>query len=330
MENLKFSGNKAELVSVVIPVHNRFEISARAINSVINQNYRPIQLIVIDDFSQEAFKFDEDFESDENFELEVVRTSSNLGPGGARELGRLLCKGKYIAYLDSDDMYHPEFLKKMVQCMKENPSIDMAYCHAKFMSPDGIISDESVKKTHLEYKYILPYLLTHGRPWHSSACIRRKSLTDKIGPWENLWFWEDYDYDTRAALINNNLHYVPEVLCYIDKEHVVKITKNPDSPKKNRSYGMAICNMARNIDKSDFDKGDVRHRVIYHLMKSSARNLDYGFYKIAQNNLSELLIWVRRKNIYIFIHLLIILNSLKLGKIVSKILRRISHQYKYS
>jgi glycosyltransferase involved in cell wall biosynthesis len=325
-----FKLGNPDLVSVIIPVHNRFEMAVRAIRSVVDQTYRPIEIIVIDDLSTENFSYPDEIKDDEGISLVIERTNENIGPGAAREIGRLKCKGNYLSYLDSDDQYKPEYLKKMIQYLKDNPVIDMVYCHSKYMSPEGVVLDESVKKTDVEYKHILPYLITHGRPWHSSACVRRRSLTDKIGPWEKLWNWEDYDYDARAGLINNNIGYISEVLCYIDKEHIVKVSKNPDSPKKNRSYGMSICNIARNIDNSDHDKSDLRNKVIYHLMKSAARNLDHGYYKIAQNNLNQLLNWVDvYKGTYFLVHLLIIGNSLKLGVIVSKILRKLAQRFKF-
>lgn len=330
MEKNNFNQENPDLVSVIIPVHNRFEMARRSIKSVLEQTYRPIEIIVIDDQSTEPFQFTEAIDEYKGIMLEVIRTKENIGPGSAREIGRLRCKGNFLAYLDSDDVYAPDFVKKMVHYFREYPKVDMVYCHAKFIYQNGTVSEESVKKTDKEYKLILPYVLTHGRPWHSSACMRRRQLTNKIGPWEKLWYWEDYDYDVRAGLINNNIGYIPEVLSYIDKEHIIKISRNPDSPKKNRSYGMAICNIARNIEKSNQDKDDVRNRVIYHLMKSAARNLDHGFYKIAQNNLNELLNWLDvYKRDLIIIHILIILNSLKFGRFVSRVLRRICLPYKY-
>jgi hypothetical protein len=218
----------------------------------------------------------------------------------------------------------------MVSFLKEHQEVDMAYCHAKFMSSDGISSDESVKRTFIKYDHILPYLIIDGRPWHSSGCIRRRKLTDKIGPWKPLYFWEDYEYDSRAGLINNRLGYVPDVLCYIDKESEGKITRNPDTPRKNTSYGLAIYNIARNLNGKEAFMDDVRNRVIYHLLKSSARNLDNNAIDIARNNIKESLNWTKTyKRDYLYLLLMSNLNFKIFSFFISRILRKISKFYKF-
>lgn len=317
-----------ELVSVVIPVHNRFDLAKRAIDSVVAQTYRPLEVIIVDDFSAEVFYYEPTLSGDD-ISLKFTRATSNLGPGTARETGRKACTGNFIAYLDSDDVLKPDFIKKMVHYLDLNRDVDFAYCHAKFMTPEGVPTDESVKKTHLKYRYILPYLITHGRPWHTSACLRRKSLSDKIGPWMPLWFWEDYEYDSRAGIINNRIGYVDEVLSYIDKDGEIKISKNPNTPKKARSYGLAIHQISRNIFHSDVYKEDVRFRIIYHLMKSAARNYDNHFYSIADNNVKELLSWAKiHKTTYIIIVILHMFKIEKFSNYKSRVLRKISSRYR--
>lgn len=317
-----------EIVSIVIPVHNRFDLAKRAIDSVVVQTYRPLEVIIVDDFSAEVFYYVPTLLR-EDISLKFIRTTSNLGPGTARETGRKACSGSFIAYLDSDDVLKPDFLTKMVQCLDENQNVDFVYCHAKFMTPEGVPTDESVKKTHLKYDHMLPYLITHGRPWHTSGCLRRKSLSDKIGPWMPLWFWEDYEYDSRAGILNNDIGYVDEVLCYIDKEGEVKISKNPNTPKKARSYGLAIHQISRNIFHSSIYKEDVRYRIIYHLLKSAARNYDNHFFSIAEKNVKELLPWVKiHKTTYVVIFILSMIKNDKISHYKSRILRKISDRYR--
>lgn len=321
---------QSELVSVIIPVYNRFEMAERAIKSVINQNYRPIEIIVIDDVSKEIFEFKDEIEKDDQIQLKIFRNEINIGPGSSREIGRINSKGEYLVYLDSDDSYHPNFLKLMISYLKEHQDTDMAYCHAKYMSADGVISDESVKRTFIKYDHILPHLIIDGRPWHSSGCIRRKNLTDKIGPWKPLYFWEDYEYDARAGLINNRIGYIPEVLCYIDKESEGKITRNPDTPKKNKSYGLAIFYIAKILKGNETFMNDVRNRVTYHLLKSAARNLDNKTIEIANRNVKEALNWIDvDKRNYLYILLMANLDFKIFSYLITRVLRKISNAYKF-
>ncbi|CAN5163705.1 hypothetical protein BH23BAC1_BH23BAC1_42570 [soil metagenome] len=321
---------ESNLVSVIIPVYNRFDLARRAIKSVILQDYRPIEIIVIDDFSQNKFEFNDHIGVDDNVEISIIRNEVNLGPGGSREIGRKTSKGEFLVYLDSDDSYHPDFLKTMVSYLQDHPDIDMAYCHAKFMSSDGAYTDESVKRTFIKYDHILPHLIIDGRPWHSSGCIRRKRLTDKIGPWKPLNFWEDYEYDSRAGLANNRLGYIPDVLCYIDKDSEGKITRNPDTPRKNKSYGLSIYNIAKNLNGNENFMNDIRNRVIYHLLKSSARNLDNKSIEIAKNNVKESLHWIKvHKRNYLILLLVASLNFKIFSPIVSRVIRKMSNSYKF-
>ncbi len=316
------------LVSVIIPVYKRFELADRAILSVLRQSYRPIEVIVVDDFSPEVYSFDFK-DSPGGIGIQIIRKSENTGPGAARETGRAASTGSYIAYLDSDDIYAPYFILKCVDYLQANKGVDMVYCHAQFMLEDSTVLDESVKKSNELYETMLPYLLTHGRPWHSSACVRTRNLVDTIGPWKSLWFWEDYEYDTRAALINNQIGYIPEVLCYIDKAYAYKISHNPYSPQKDKSYGLAIYEIAQNIHHSSYDVDEVKNKVIYHLMKSAARNLDHGNADIAQKNIGILLKWVDVLSMnHFFLRIMTLCKGLKMGKLLSRSLRKISNEYR--
>ena len=105
-----------KLVSVIIPFFNRMELLKASINSVIEQTYKPIELILVDDFSTEIF--DKSIISNYNsseFRIKLFRNERNLGPGLSREAGRVMAKGDYLAYLDSDDFWHEQFLEKLVK-----------------------------------------------------------------------------------------------------------------------------------------------------------------------------------------------------------------------
>ena len=107
------------LVSTIIPVYNRPDMLRAAVESVLQQTHRPIEVIIADDGS-----------TDETGEVakelveqhpEVVRYTrhENAGPGPARELGRQLARGEFIQYLDSDDRLLPnKFAIKSARCAR--------------------------------------------------------------------------------------------------------------------------------------------------------------------------------------------------------------------
>ena len=94
------------LVSVVIPTHDRPLMLERAVDSVLRQTYRNVQLIVVDDASTAALPA---------IEGTVVRHARRMGPGAARNTGLAHCSGEFIIFLDDDDWLDENRIKSGVQ-----------------------------------------------------------------------------------------------------------------------------------------------------------------------------------------------------------------------
>src|SRR4030067_1283242 len=96
------------LVSTIIPVYNRSMLLKQAVQSVLAQTYRPIEIIIVDDGST-----DDTTHTADNLALQYphmvnVIHQTNKGPGLAREAGRLSAQGDFIEYVDSDDILLPK------------------------------------------------------------------------------------------------------------------------------------------------------------------------------------------------------------------------------
>src|SRR4028119_1689353 len=98
-----------KLVSVIIPTYNRAHLIVKAIQSVKAQSYSPIQIIVVDDGSEDSTA-----EEIAKFENVEYYHQDNKGQGAARNLGLNNARGEYIASLDSDDIWHEDFLRVAV------------------------------------------------------------------------------------------------------------------------------------------------------------------------------------------------------------------------
>ena len=108
---------KNPLCTVIMPSYNSAATISRSIESVLCQSYKNIQLIIIDDFSTDETKaVVEAFEDDRIF---YIRLSSNSGsPAVPRNTGLRLCRGKYIAFLDSDDRWEENKLEVQISAME--------------------------------------------------------------------------------------------------------------------------------------------------------------------------------------------------------------------
>lgn len=111
-------------ISVVMPVYNRTDVLARAIESILNQTEKDFEFIIIDDGSNEQTKNVLKSYAQKDKRIQVYQNETNKGISYSRQRGLDLARGKYIAIMDSDDWSVPERLEKSLIFMKENPEID--------------------------------------------------------------------------------------------------------------------------------------------------------------------------------------------------------------
>ena len=121
------------LVTVVIPSYNRADYITETIESVLQQTYHPIEIIVIDDGSNDNSR-----EVLERF-LPSVRYvwQENAERGAARNHGLRLARGEFIAFLDSDDLWLPSMVEKCVAFFHANPNTDLVYTDAMLIDASG-------------------------------------------------------------------------------------------------------------------------------------------------------------------------------------------------
>ena len=125
------------LVSVVIPTYNRGHVIERAVASVLEQTYRPVEIVVVDDGST-----DDTMERLGRIlvpELKVLSTARNVGPARARNLGIAGSTGDYVAFLDSDDAWEPWKLEAQVRVLRNALSsrLGAVYCGRRIRLADG-------------------------------------------------------------------------------------------------------------------------------------------------------------------------------------------------
>ena len=255
----------AWLVSVIVPVHNRFELAARAIRSVWSQTHRPLELIVVDDASTPAFVL-----PPETFDLEVrlVRLDSNRGPGAARDAGRRIASGEYVAYLDSDDFWAPAHLASLAAALSAAPEAGMAYSTAMEVRegrPSGLRRWSDVAPAE-----ILPTLLWK-RPWHTSACLWRRDLVEAMGGWISTWHWEDHEHDCRAGCLGAKLVHLREPTCFVEVDSPGRQSSSSATRRRIESYGLAMLSMAARIRGSAWHHDPiVRDRIREILLTAAA------------------------------------------------------------
>ena len=114
------------LISVIIPVYNVRPYLPESLNSVMNQTYRNLEIIIIDDGSTDGSGQLCDYYANIDKRIKVVH-QENKGLSNARNVGLSMRSGDAVAFLDSDDVYHPEYVEKMVNAMIRD-NVDMVVC----------------------------------------------------------------------------------------------------------------------------------------------------------------------------------------------------------
>ena len=124
-----------DLVSIVTPVYNSKEFISDTINSVMEQSYENWELILVDDCSKDgSYEFIQENFDDERIKL--YRNKENKGAGYSRNAAISKAKGKYLAFLDSDDLWTNEKLAKQITFMLENDA-EISYTDFVFINSDS-------------------------------------------------------------------------------------------------------------------------------------------------------------------------------------------------
>lgn len=124
-------------ISIIIPCFNGYKYSEKCIDSIINQTYKNLEVIIIDDCSTDnSYSEFLNLSNKVNIDLIVLRNEKNMGPGFSRKRGVNEAKGDYICFCDVDDWLEDHFLEKMLNEIVKSNS-DCVFCDYKYIFADG-------------------------------------------------------------------------------------------------------------------------------------------------------------------------------------------------
>ncbi len=203
-------------VSVVIPTYNFAQYITEAIISILNQTYKNIEIVVVDDGSTDDTK---DVLKPLSDRIKYIY-QENSGPSRARNTGILNSSGGYIAFLDADDFWEPTKLEKQLNLFEDDHKTSLVFCFIKHVDVNRniLFIDEYDDGWN---GYVVDRLL-HRPIGTSSVLINRKYL-QQVGLFdEDLLFSEDRDMFLRLAK-NFKFNLVPEALV-IKRAHSQSLT----------------------------------------------------------------------------------------------------------
>ena len=203
------------MVSVIVPLFNKFEYVGKTLESVVKQTYPRIELIVVDDGStDESLVRVKEFVATHQRDFEKVKVVSqkNSGQTSSRIFGVSLSQGEFLAFLDADDVWHPEKISRQVQAFNQQPDLDLVLCDYSILNGTSRLV-RTVKLNNLE-KRIVAWLLTFGFGClpESTGLIKRKSYEKIDGFNPKLEMCAGLDLVFRLSILGNVIA-IPNVLC---------------------------------------------------------------------------------------------------------------------
>ena len=200
------------LVSVIVPAYNAEQFITRTLDSVLNQTYRNLEVLVVDDGSK-----DRTAEIVEEIAIKDSRVSllrqQNSGVAKARNLAIVNARGEYIAPVDADDIWYPEKIEKQIEVfLNSEPSVGLVYAWSVFIDESDRVTNRSnaIDSFHfsniasVEGEVYLP-LIYRNFIGNSSVPLIRKSCLNKVGNYNELLKeqdaqgCEDWDLQLRIA-----------------------------------------------------------------------------------------------------------------------------------
>jgi glycosyltransferase involved in cell wall biosynthesis len=217
VSSLSEQGTKApaprrSLVSVVMPCYNAAPYLRQAVDSVMQQSYADVELVLIDDGSSDDSQIiAADLAQRYAGRISSLRTDRK-GPYPARNVGLSRAQGEFVAFLDADDYWTTDFIGKLHAALVGSGAA-LAYCGWQNVGATDRTNEPYVPPDY-EAGDKLELLLRSASPWPIHAALTRRSVIDEVGGFDTaLETCMDYDLWLRIAA-SRPIARVPEVLAY--------------------------------------------------------------------------------------------------------------------
>ena len=191
--------------SVIIPVFNRERTIQKAIDSVIEQSFTNFELIIINDGSTDSTK---DILEKLPNNIKIIH-QENHGVSHARNRGIESAQGEFIAFLDSDDYWHKEKLKKQYDYLQQNPNSKILHCDEVWIRNGKRVNPRKIHQKAGGDQFIRSMQLCCISP--SAVVIKKEVLNEFNGFLENYPVCEDYDLWLKITY-KYQVDYIDEML----------------------------------------------------------------------------------------------------------------------
>lgn len=273
------------LVSVVLPTYNAAKFLSSAIESILNQTYKNVELIVVDDGSTDSTM---DILKKYTGRIKCLY-QNNSGPNAARNTGILAAKGKLIAYQDADDVSLPTRIEEQVKFLLNNPEKSMVHTGMTNINSDG------VREPRLG-RIGTTFELLQNNFVHNGTVMHWKYVFDTIGMWDRTGDWGLYVRMSEKfeigciidCLYNRNLHGDNiSKTCRRLNDRLITLEMFKDRYDRKREMWMAFKIKRISLECKMFNKISFKNKrseiIFWHIVQKVSNGLEEIFYRIECN-----------------------------------------------
>ena len=270
------SVNAEPLVSVIVPVYNTAPYLKKSISSILNQTYRNIEIICVDDGSSDQSGQILDEFAEHDTRMKVFHTS-NMGVSSARNTALRAASGNYIGFVDSDDYIASNYYEKLIETLKYGGA-DIVSCSYYLDNNGTIAKTVNIKEVPIEPMPIadfFPYMYERDTykgvgAYLWTRLIKREIIKNSDGSLK-IYFKEEYGgaddivFIAETCLESNSIQYIDEALYYYvqrDGSIVHNNCKQLETLTWAAAYEWVIgAYQTRNIDEAVLDI--IRRMYVY-------------------------------------------------------------------
>lgn len=255
------------LITVIVPAYNQESYLSEAIESILAQTYSNLEVIIIDDGSQDqTYAICQSYQARDR----RIRTlsQSNRGPSAARNRGILEAKGPYICFLDGDDIMEGSRIEKELLAFERDYRVGIVYSAVRLIDFEGKPLGEIHSPSFLPENFLSYLFFRNLVPSISTTMIKRQLLLEHLFD-ESLRYAEDYDLIVRLAHHTQVAYIDTPLLLY--RRHSHNLSHNLAAHRQTelqilKRYGPEhIAAVVQGTSLPDEDKGLLLGKIFFNM-----------------------------------------------------------------
>lgn len=225
----------SELISVIIPAYNASEWILRALESVCAQYYRDFEIVLVDDASSDdTASIAGEYLETSGVKFQILRHEHNRGASSARNTGLAASQGKYIAFMDSDDILRSNFLSALYELCADH-ECDISFCGLTDRFTENIADEDKIHSPKKWGIYSGEELIIGRNIPAYVCCLYRKSFLDEYGLCfhDGCTSGEDTEFQAKAFCRAERITFTTKCLyIYIHHKGMGSVSDNDTRRKK--------------------------------------------------------------------------------------------------